>query len=1038
MERDDEIEKISKELEDMLRMTSENKREQEGTERERVNPVPPEKPEGGDRPGDILEDFSLVLDLEKGSAVPDGAPEPEEQELRSGKTPEKEHEELLFEENTRGEEDAVKKTLVHEPHLEPEKTGSGSNEAESCGERRSAGNMSRGGQESKHEENGAARRDDDFEGACDLEEQLDFFLEPGPDEEYDYDYDEESEFPEPVREKERFRRREARDGGSLIRPSDGLTAAFFVPIIIMIIIFAQRGIFPFGEESFLRTDMYHQYAPFFSEFQHKLTAGGSLLYSWDVGLGVNFAALYAYYLASPLNWLLVLCPKAYIIEFMTYMIVFKIGLCGLSFAYYLRKHCRTSDFGIAFFGIFYALSGYMAAYSWNIMWLDCILLFPLIMLGLERLVREKKCFLYCITLGLSILSNYYISIMICIFMVLYFIALLLMDGRKSWKEYGANIGMFAVFSLLAGGLAAAVLLPEVYALQMTASGDFNFPKTVTSYFSIFDMLARHLPDVETEIGLDHWPNIYCGVAVLMLFLLYLVSRQIKRREKVVYCGLLLFFFASFSFNVLNFIWHGFHYPNSLPCRQSFIYIFLMLLMCYQAYSHLRETPWKHVVLAFFGAVVFVLMAQKLITDDAYHFSVFYVAIVFLAAYVGLIGLYQKGTNRNVIVLLALGVVSVEAAVNTTVTSVTTTSRTSYVRDNEASEALTRGIMDSSFYRVEKVTRKTKNDGAWMNFPSVSLFSSTANADLSKFFKKLGCESSTNAYSITGSTPLVDSLFSVKYALYSETPADTGLLTPVNVEDHTYLYRNEFTLPLGVMVPYDLEDNWQLDVTNPADVQNDLAVVLGASPVLEEVPSEILGTSFTFTPEVSGDYYVYVSNKKVEKVSALMGENTKSFDNINRGYLLELGWIPAGEEVTLRNDDNDQDLVAMAYRFLPEGLESVYNVLNRNSMELTKKSDTEIAGRIEAEKAGILYLSIPYDEGWTIYVDGEETAPYKLFDTFLSVRLAAGTHTVELKYMPQGLKTGAMITAGSMALLLLLAAVTKGRRKKPAMRRRIKC
>ena len=209
-------------------------------------------------------------------------------------------------------------------------------------------------------------------------------------------------------------------------------------------------------------------------------------------------------------------------------------------------------------------------------------------------------------------------------------------------------------------------------------------------------------------------------------------------------------------------------------------------------------------------------------------------------------------------------------------------------------------------------------------------------------------------------------------------------------------------------------------------------------VLEEVPSEILGTSFTFTPEVSGDYYVYVSNKKVEKVSALMGENTKSFDNINRGYMLELGWISAGEEVTLRNDDNEQDLVAMAYRFIPEGLESVYNVLNRNSMELTKKTDTEISGRIEAERAGLLYLSIPYDKGWSILVDGEETEPYKLFDTFLSVRLTAGTHIVELRYMPQGLKAGGMITAGSIVLLLLIAGITAGRRKKPVMRRRIKC
>ena len=83
--------------------------------------------------------------------------------------------------------------------------------------------------------------------------------------------------------------------GVTARSNDGLKIAFFVPIIVMVVIFMQRGIFPFGQESFLRTDMYHQYAPFFSEFQYKLKNGGSLLYSWDIGLGVNFAALYAYF-----------------------------------------------------------------------------------------------------------------------------------------------------------------------------------------------------------------------------------------------------------------------------------------------------------------------------------------------------------------------------------------------------------------------------------------------------------------------------------------------------------------------------------------------------------------------------------------------------------------------------------------------------------------------------------------------------------------------------------------------------------------------
>lgn len=839
---------------------------------------------------------------------------------------------------------------------------------------------------------------------------------------------------EPVQEEHHegsrsFRKKEHKSG-SLVKDSDGLIAAFFVPVIVMIIIFAQRGIFPFGEESFLRTDMYHQYAPFFSEFQYKLTHGGSLLYSWDIGMGVNFAALYSYYLASPLNWLIVLCPKNFIIEFMTYMIVVKIGLSGLAFSWYLRRHFKTVDFGIAFFGIFYALSGYMAAYSWNIMWLDCILLFPLIMLGLEKLVQEKKCILYCITLGLSILSNYYISIMICIFMVFYFLALLILEGRKPWKEVLVNGVHFAVYSLLAGGLAAVVLLPEIYAMKMTASGDINFPQTFSSYFSIFDMIARHLPAVETEIGLDHWPNIYCGVAILIFFLLYLGCRKIRQREKIVMCSLLLFFYASFSINVLNFIWHGFHYPNSLPCRQSFIYIFLILTAGYHAYIYLHEIPWKHVVTAFFATVIFVIMAQKLITDDAFHFSIFYVAIIFLAIYTGLINLYQRGINRNVLVLLALGVVALEAAVNTTVTSVTTTSRTSYVKDNKASIDLTESLLPNpDFYRVEKVTRKTKNDGAWMNFPSVSLFSSTANADLSKFFKKLGCESSTNAYSITGSTPLVDALFGVKYALYSEETGENEVSSLVSVQDEMQLWKNNYALSLGFMLPYDVENNWQLELTNPAEVQNDLSVVLGASPVLSEVPSEVKGKSFTFTPDTDGDYYVFVSNKKVEKVVALMGEKTKNFDNVSRGYLLELGYLKSGEEVTLRNDDNDQDLIASAYRFLPEGLESVYQVLNKNPLKLTKWTDTQIKGTVNADKAGLLYLSIPFDKGWTVKIDGKEAEPYKIFDTFLSVHMTAGTHEVTLEYMPEGLKSGGMITGGSILILLVLTGLAAGKNKK---------
>ena len=838
----------------------------------------------------------------------------------------------------------------------------------------------------------------------------------------------------------------SRPAGGLLKPRDGYIAAFFVPVVIMIIIFAQRGIFPFGEESFLRTDMYHQYAPFFSEFRHKLAEGGSLLYSWDIGLGVNFAALYAYYLASPLNWLLILCPGKYVIEFMTAAIVLRIGLAGLSFTCYLRKRSGVPDFGACFFGIFYALSGYMAAYSWNIMWLDCIVLFPLILLGLEQLVREKKGLLYCISLALSILSNYYISIMICMFMVIYFAVLMVLDWENFKDGWGKCIGLFAGCSLLAGGLAAAVLLPEIFALQSTASGEMSFPQTVESYFSIVDMLARHIGNVQVEIGLEHWPNIYCGTAVLMLFLLYLVCRNISLREKAVYCSLLLFFLTSFSVNVLNFIWHGFHYPNSLPARQSFIYIALMLTVFFQAYRNLDRFSDRSILAAFLGAVSFVLLSQKFREgDEAYHFAVFYGAIFFLAVYAGLMVLYrrrgqgERGRKRAALAaLLTLFTVCVEAAVNTTCTSVTTTSRTAYTADNEAVETLAASLKGSAdFYRIEKTDQRTKNDGAWMHFPSVSLFSSMAHADVTEFIKSLGCEGSTNAYSITGSTPFVDCLLSVKYAFY---PREQSMDRLEYVQDYqgTYLYANRYALPLGFMIPDIMKNEWHLNMANPADVQNSLCSLFDAPDVLQEETGLGNGPSLIYTPEKAGEYSAFVSNKQVKSVSLKKGEEKDTFDNINRGYLIEVGMVEAGETLAFQNEEGNEDLGIRLYRYNEAGLEHVYRKLAESPLTLSVWEDDRLKGTVDAGMGGTLFTSIPYDKGWTVTVDGQERQPQELFGAFLGIELEPGSHVIECSYMPEGLKEGMMISLLCAAVLAAAVFISRRRRQKErkAMRRRL--
>ena len=514
--------------------------------------------------------------------------------------------------------------------------------------------------------------------------------------------------------------------------------AFGVPVLIMILMYIIRGIYPFGEECYLRSDMYHQYAPFLKEFFHKITSGESLTYSWNIGMGVNFVPLYAYYLASPLNWFLFIIPSGHIIEVMSIFIIGKIGLMSFTFSYYVSKHFKTKHIVIAVFSMFYALSAYLAAFSWNLMWLDCLLLFPLVILGLERLVKEGKCLLYCITLGFCIISNYYIAIMICIFCVIYFVYLVAIE-KIDFKK----ILNFILYSLLAGGLGAFLLIPTYIGLKLTASGNISFPNSIFTYFPLYKVISRGLINVDPAIFTAHDANIYCSVVVFLMIPLYYFNKKTPLKEKIGKTALIGFMLLSFNVNYLDYIWHGFHFPNSLPCRESFIYIFLILVMSFEAFTNIGRLTRKQIfgTLAGVIGVIFVFEAFYVSTGYITTLSI-YISIVFVILYVIVFSLFRNTKiSRNLIFYIFFVVAILEMIVNTSETALGTTSRTAYIADNQATESLLSKLeaKDTSFYRVEKFLRKTKNDAAWYDYKGVSIFSSTTNAGLNTLLSSLGFE-----------------------------------------------------------------------------------------------------------------------------------------------------------------------------------------------------------------------------------------------------------------------------------------------------------
>ena len=192
-----------------------------------------------------------------------------------------------------------------------------------------------------------------------------------------------------------------------------------IPAVVVAVSFAVNLVYPFGDHGVLIIDSLHQYLPFFTEFHEKLVNNESFLYSMGGGLGINFWATIAYYLASPMNFLLVLFPKRNMMDVMALFIVLKLGLCGCTFSWYLAYKEKGKSYFPVLFGTMYALSSFMIGYYFNLMWFDSIAMLPLVMLGIERIVKGGNGKMFCVSLFYALYCNYYIGFMLCLFSCLY-------------------------------------------------------------------------------------------------------------------------------------------------------------------------------------------------------------------------------------------------------------------------------------------------------------------------------------------------------------------------------------------------------------------------------------------------------------------------------------------------------------------------------------------------------------------------------------------------------------------------------------------
>jgi len=845
-------------------------------------------------------------------------------------------------------------------------------------------------------------------------------------------------------------------------------------LLCLIFIYMLFKVFPFGDTTVLRMDLYHQYGPLFAELFDRVTEHKTFLYSMTSGGGSSFLGNYFNYMSSPLTALIFLFDRIQISYAISFLVGLKCMLSAGAFTYYLKISQNGNSAPASAFGVLYAFCAYFLAYFWNIMWLDAMFIFPFIILGIERLIKKGSARLYIASLTLLLFSNYYMGFMACLFSVIYFFAYyfinnassdilnkeLTFEKKLSFKrlmnyKLADRALRFAGASLLTGMLCAVFLIPVYFILTGSSATSGNFPSSVKMYFSAFEFIKSHFAFIETTIrssGEDVLPNVYCGIICLILVPLFVVNKEIRLKEKGIYIILLLLLFFSFDLNMANYVWHAFHFPNDLPYRFSYMYSFILLVISFKSFKHLKAIGIKEIGYVSMAWIAMVIIADEMKTEKMESITV-YVTAAFIIIWCAVLFMKKRNTGGKMIIgVLILAVTFCEVIVSDTKAFNLSQKQTDYVAsyDTYREDIAYLKDNDNELYKTELTKLNTRMDPCLYGYNGISTFSSMAYENYSVLQYCLGMYGNRiNSYTYNTQTPVYNMMYNIKYLIHKDegTRPSTDLYTKCyeSTDGKSVIFKNDYFLPVAFCANENI-NGWDTTENNPFRVQGEFFErATGIKDVFREVNyisssgdgvtcDNINGNgsywfgcressgriSITVKPDTDGNVYLYLASKDITAISCQSGEDIITQD-IETPYILDLGYRTVNEEIEISLDCSKEEsdsgsLDIYCCSIDKKALDFGYGKLKATAMQVDAFSETKICGTVTAKENCVLYSSIPYDSGWTVKVDGQKAETFGIGGSQLGIMLKPGEHTVEYKYMPKGMLAG---TAISLAALLLL-------------------
>lgn len=846
-------------------------------------------------------------------------------------------------------------------------------------------------------------------------------------------------------------------------------AVFAASAVAVLLAMLYTGITPFGNHTFLIMDMNIQYVDFFTYLRRGLLEDGSLLYSFTKSLGGNTLALLSYYLSSPLNFLCVFFSPEQMPLFISLLTVLKVALCGATALLFIRRRFPALPAAVQYTMAFsYALMQYNIAQASNIMWLDGVILLPLVLYGVYRVVTTGRVAWYSIALALAIVCNWYTAYMICIMVVLYFCLELLAANEfrflNKWRLYFKKLLRMAGASLFAVCLSAFWFLPTVYALRQGKGGiepemfrfQFKF-----SFLEVFRGLF-------TANGKENIPALFCGALAILLCLVFFFHKKISVREKLVSGGILGFLLFACCFIPLDSAMSGMRMVYSYFFRYAFLIGFMIIYLACRCFSASGGMQRRLFLPCEAGCVALGLVLE---TTKAFPRTwALYLSFAFLLGIaLLLLKAFDPGCSKQTkkrLIQLCCCITVLDLAANACLSFNTAYSHTKEDAYQEYATNM-RAVVDavehydSSDYRMEKLFSRVKqydmlpefnNEAMAYGYRGLTHYSSSFDNSVTQFLIDLGyCKDGEITTCYQNPILLSDSLLAIKYVVGAEKPNGFQKVEGISLSDGNAVYENPYALPFGYRTDAQALAPLTRDEKNPFDYQNTLLSALLGREVacFKQIPAADADVHVVEQMDKNGDVksekealwsvtvpnddpvYAYIASHS-QGSCALYIDNqfTRPYFSWFSYGVFDLAEQAGGEThtVSIRGDFQIDNLDFHAYYLDMELFEQVIQELRAQAFQPSKMADGALSGTYEAAQDGYLLLSIPYDQGWSIRVNGKKADAAPALEACMAIPVTQGSNQIELHFLPPMLIPGIAISCLA-ALALGTACLYRQKKRK---------